>query len=239
MNLSQAVHSLSDVVQVWEYERGLLYQKGQFVRQLEPGRYRLWRWRHQAIRKVSLRQTSQTISGQEILTRDKVPLRITLIAQYAVADPPLALHVVESYVEQLYQDLQLALRYLVADHTIDNLLAERDKLGEPLQESVAPLAEVYGIELHRVGVKDIILPGSVQNVFLREIEADRLGRAALVAARHETAATRAKANTAKLILDNPSLMRLQELDTLAKLASKPGNLLIVPGLENLLSRNGE
>jgi regulator of protease activity HflC (stomatin/prohibitin superfamily) len=231
--------SLSQVVEVWEYERGLLYERGRFVRVLEPGRYRLWFWQHRAIEKVSLRQTSQTISGQEVLTTDKVPVRVTLIAQYAVTDPQLALHAVESYVERLYQDLQLTLREMISTRDVDTLLSDREALSTHLYESVVEAAKAYGVSLDRVGVKDVILPGSVQRVFLQEVEADRAGRAALVAARHETAAARAKANTAKLMRDNPAIMRLQELDALVAMASKQGNVLIVPGLEALLSRQEE
>lgn len=230
---------LNKVIQIWEYEQGLLYQKGKFVKSLGPGRYRLWRWQHRDIHKVSLRQTSQTVTGQEVLTTDKVPVRVTLIAQYAVTDPPLAVHTLESYVEQLYQDLQLSIREVISTRAVDDLLAEREALSTRLHELVAPRAESYGVTIHRVGVKDIILPGSVQRVFLQEVEADRAGRAALVAARHETAAARARANTAKLIHDNPSIMRLQELETLAAMASKAGNLLVVPGLDNLLSRGSK
>jgi regulator of protease activity HflC (stomatin/prohibitin superfamily) len=230
---------LSQVVEVWEYERGLLYEKGRFVKVLEPGRYRLWFWQHRAVEKVSLRQTSQTVSGQEVLTTDKVPVRVTLIAQYTVVDPQLALHAVESYVERLYQDLQLTLREMISTRSVDELLSEREALSTHLYESVVETTKEYGVSLDRVGVKDVILPGSVQRVFLQEVEADRAGRAALVAARHETAAARAKANTAKLMRDNPAIMRLQELDALVAMASKQGNVLIVPGLEALLSRKGE
>jgi len=230
---------LGHFIQVWEYERGLLYEKGRFVRLLDAGRYRLWRWQHRAIHRVSLRQTSQTIQGQEVLTTDKVPVRVTLVAQYAVTDPPLAVHAVESYVDQLYQDLQLALREIVSTRAVDELLAEREALSTRLQELVAPLAQGYGVTVHRVGVKDVVLPGSVQRVFLQEVEADRAGRAAMVAARHETAAARARANTAKLLRDNPAILRLQELETLAAMASKAGNLLVVPGLDSLLSRSGK
>ena len=76
----------------------------------------------------------------------------------------------------------------------------------------------------------------VRTVFLQEVEADLKGRASLVAARHEAAATRARANTAKLLQENPNILRLQELETLAALASKAGNVLILPGLQTLLSR---
>lgn len=230
---------LTKVVEVWEYERGLLYEKGRFVRLLEPGRYRLWQWQHRTIARVSLRQVSQTVSGQEVLTTDKVPVRVTLIAQYAVSDPALAYHTVEDYAERLYQDLQLTLRDIISAHSVDELLTDRDAFGADLQAAVAAIAQTYGVTLHRVGVKDVILPGSVQRVFLQEVEADRAGRAALVAARHETATARTKANTAKIMHENPLIMRLQELETLAALANKQGNVLILPGLEALLTRRPE
>ena len=234
-----ALFGLTDVVEVWEYERGLLYEKGRFVKLLEPGRYRLWQWQHRAIERVSVRQVSQTVSGQEVLTTDKVPVRVTLIAQYAVSDPALAHHTVEDYTERLYQDLQLTLRDIISAHSVDELLTDRDAFGADLHTAVAAIALTYGVTLHRVGVKDVILPGSVQRVFLQEVEADRAGRAALVAARHETAAARTKANTAKIMTENPLIMRLHELETLAALADKEGNVLILPGLETLLARRSE
>src|SRR5439155_20799095 len=105
-----------------------------------------------------------------------------------------------------------------------------------LQADVAARATNYGVELARVGVKDMVLPGAVRTLFLQEVEAEHKGRASLVAARHEVAAARARANTAKLLQENPHILRLQELETLAQLASKSGNVLIIPGLQGLLSR---
>jgi regulator of protease activity HflC (stomatin/prohibitin superfamily) len=87
-----------------------------------------------------------------------------------------------------------------------------------------------------VGVKDMVLPGAVRTVFLQEMEAELKGRANLVAARHEIAAARARANTAKLLQENPHLVRMQELELLANIASKSGNLIVIPGLDRLLSR---
>jgi regulator of protease activity HflC (stomatin/prohibitin superfamily) len=219
-----------------EYERGLLYHHGRFVELLPPGRYRHWTWEDRQIDRVDIREFSQTVEGQEILTGDKIGVRVTLIAQYRVADPIAARHAVNDYQSQLYQDLQLTLREAITGRTLEELLKERDALSRELHASVAPRAKNYGVELTRVGVKDMVLPGTVRAVFLQEVEADLKGRAALAAARHEVAAARARSNTAKLIQENPQLLRLQELETLAQLASKSGNVLIIPGLHALLSR---
>src|SRR6185295_6927573 len=95
----------------------------------------------------------------------------------------------------------------------------------------------YGVELKRVGVRDIVLPGQVRSVFMQELEADRAGRADLIKARHEVAAARARANTAKILTENPAVMRLQEIDALVQLAGKEGNVIVLPNLADLLVRS--
>src|SRR5512145_598392 len=132
---------------IWEYERGLLYQNGKFTRVLEPGRYVFSRWERADIKRVSVRQMSEVISGQEILTADRVEVRISMIAQYAVVDPALAVHTVESYSDQLYQELQLTLRDLVAGYEVDKLLEARAELSEALLARTAPAAQTYGVAL--------------------------------------------------------------------------------------------
>lgn len=227
------------VVEVQEYERGLLYQKGRFQKLLGPGRYTLWLWQYRRIERVDIRETSQTVDAQEILTSDKIGVRISLVAQYKVGDPVSAKHSVESYATQLYQDLQLTLRESITGRTLEEVLKDRDALASQLLAAVAPRAELYGLTLKRVGVKDIVLPGVVRTVFLQEVEADLKGRADLVAARHEVAAARTRANTAKLLQENPDILRLQELEMLAALASKSGNVLIIPGLQSMLTRESK
>lgn len=231
----QTRFGLQQEVTIWEYERGLLYRNGRLERVLEPGRYRFWRWERIGIDRVSMRQTSDVINGQEILTADKIEVRVSLIAQYAVSDPVRAITAVESYTEQLYQDLQLGLRTAVAGRTIDALLEAREEISAGLLEQVAPLALAYGLTLRRVGVRDIVLPGTVRAVFLKEVEADRTGRADLIKARHEQAAARARANTAKVLSENPGMLRLQELDALLALAGKQGNVVLLPELASLLA----
>ncbi|WP_165245778.1 SPFH domain-containing protein [Paludisphaera soli] len=227
---------LRRTVIVREYERGLLYEHGRFLETLPPGRYRSWFWQDRNIERIDVREVSETVEAQEILTSEKIGVRVTLIAQYRVADPVAAKHRVEDYHSQLYQDLQLTLREAITGRTLEELLKERELLGKNLFESVAPRATSYGLELTRVGVKDMVLPGSVRSVFLQEVEADLKGRAGLATARHEVAAARARANTARLFQENPLLLRLQELEMLSRLASKSGNVVIIPGLDSFLAK---
>src|SRR5262245_13988046 len=116
---------LHRTVVVREYERGLLYHHGKFVELLPPGRYRLWDWGGRQIDRVDIREVSQTVDAQEVLTSDKIGVRVTLIAQYRVADPILARHSVGDYTSQLHQDLQLTLREAITGRTLEELLKER------------------------------------------------------------------------------------------------------------------
>ncbi|GAB4509365.1 MAG: hypothetical protein OHK0046_04200 [Anaerolineae bacterium] len=221
---------------VMEYEKGLLYKDGRFERLLDAGRYRFWRWEKVDVIKVSMRQMREVISGQEILTSDRIEVRVSLVAKYQIADPVVAINNVDSYTEQLYQDIQLELRNSVASRTIDQLLEARQELSDELLARVAPQALTYGVTLLGVGVRDMILPGQVRAVFMKEVEADRQGRADLIKARHEVAAARARANTAKILTENPAVLRLQEIDALLALADKSGNVIVLPNIADMLTQ---
>jgi regulator of protease activity HflC (stomatin/prohibitin superfamily) len=225
---------LGKEIVVFEYERGLLYREGKLERILGPGRYRFWASEVVEIAKVSLREMSRVVAGQEILTSDQIEVRISLVAQYRVTDPALALQAVENYTEQLHQELQLVLRELVAGRTLDQLLQAREELSTELLSRAAEPAKRYGVEVSRVGLRDIVLPREVRQVMMLEVEADRTGRADLVKARHEVAAARARANTARILAETPEVARLQELDALINLAGKSGNVVLLPGLADLL-----
>jgi regulator of protease activity HflC (stomatin/prohibitin superfamily) len=228
-------------ITVYEYERGLLYREGKMERVLEPGRYTFWASERVDVAKVSLREMSHVVAGQGILTSDRIEVRISLVAQYRVTNPALAINSVENYAEQLHQELQLALRDVVAGRTLDQVLDSRAEIASELSRLPVESAKRYGVELTRVGIRDVILPGEVRQVMMKEVEADRTGRADLVKARHEVAAARARANTAKILAESPEVARLQELDALVTLAGKSGSVVLLPNLAELLvpRRNGE
>jgi len=247
-------------VQIREFERGLLYREGRFVRVLGPGRYRLWRLiRHESVTVVDTRWTTLAINGQEMVTADKISLRLNLVANYRVVDPEAALHAVADYRAQLYQELQLALRETVSTTALDDLMAQKALLAGALRDAAAPAAAAYGVELASVGVKDVVLPGDVKRMLAQageerfepaEVyrglsdggrapgEAERAGRAALVTARSETATTRNLANAARLLAENPALMRLREMQSLVEVAREPGNTVVLTLPQALLTALG-
>jgi regulator of protease activity HflC (stomatin/prohibitin superfamily) len=226
-------------VQIKEYERALLYRAGRFVRVLEPGRYRVWKaFLHESVAVVDTRWTTLAINGQEMVTADKIGLRLNLVANYRVTDPVRALHLVADYRAQIYQELQLALREAVAALPLDTLMAEKTQLSAALRDGVAPVAAEFGVELGSVGVKDVVLPGDVKRMLSQEAEAERAGRAALIAARSETATTRNLVNAARLLAENPALMRLREIQSLAEVAREPGNTVVLTLPQSLLAALG-
>lgn len=216
---------------------GLLYENGRFLRTLEPGRHCLPRlpWRRARVVTVDARRQILRIQGQEVLTSDALSVRLNVDAQFRVADASRAVHTVADYRETLYVAVQHLLRQEVQARTLDALLADRSALGEALLAGARPRGEEIGLEVTAAGVRDVILPGDVKRMLAQEMEALRAGRAALVAAREETAAMRARANTAQLLENSPVLLRLREIEALAQVAGGDGNTVVVALPSDLLS----
>jgi regulator of protease activity HflC (stomatin/prohibitin superfamily) len=215
-------------VTIREYERGLLYRKGHFVRLLEPGRYRLWPWQYAEVTLVDMRESGLDITDQVILTADKINLRLSLYAVYSLSDPVRAIHQVARYQARLYREVQLAARAVISQHTLDALLQERNLLGQSIHQEAAPRVEPFGLALQGVAVRDVILPADVRGHMAELVAARQRGQTALQVARDEVAATRALLNAARLVREHPELMRLKELQALTHIAEQPGHLVITP-----------
>jgi len=209
-------------VTVFEFERALKYYKGKFKKVLDPGLHRFLR-RNTKIRKIDVRPHFVTITGQEVLTSDSVSLKISLAAKYEVADPNVAVNTVEDYHAALYLELQLALREIIGNAEIDDLLAKRGEFSVKLMGLTEKKAEELGLKLHSVSIKDIMFPGQLKQMFAQIVNARKQGQAALEKARGETAAMRNLANAAKLVKDNPALMQLRMLQSLGE---SSGNTLV-------------
>jgi regulator of protease activity HflC (stomatin/prohibitin superfamily) len=171
--------------------RGLWYEDGVLTRVLEAGRYeippdRSW-WGKQRskveIVLVDVRQRELTIKGQEILTADKVAVRVSIIVQFRVLDPTAALHEVDSYEERLYSDVQLAARRSLASMSLEEILTNRNRLSEDILRDVKEVASRYGVTIGRADVKDLVFPGNLQEIMNKVLAAERTAEAQLVDAR--------------------------------------------------------
>lgn len=172
--------------------RGLKYVNGVLVSVLDAGRYEikpeksffgLVRRPKTEIVLVDMRERDLTIKGQEILTSDKVAIRVSIIVQFRVTDPQAAIHEVENYQDRLYSDVQLAARRSLASMTLEEILTNRNRLSEDISTDVTEAASGYGVAILRADVKDLIFPGNLQEIMNRVLAAERMSEAQLVEAR--------------------------------------------------------
>jgi regulator of protease activity HflC (stomatin/prohibitin superfamily) len=216
-------------------KRGLLYLDGRLIRELEPGAYGFWNAVvAPRVEVIEMRRQTLEVGGQEILTRDKVTLRVNIIAVYEIADAVTARSGVKDVEQHLYRTLQIAVRQTLGKRTLDEVLAEKVDLDETVSAQVRREMEAYGVQVGAIALKDIILPGDIREILNQVVTAEKQAQANLIRRREETAATRSLLNTAKLMEDNPLLIRMKELETLEKIAEKVEKLHVFGGLKGLL-----
>ncbi|CAK0781882.1 SPFH domain / Band 7 family protein [Gammaproteobacteria bacterium] len=221
--------------EVPEHCVGMLYMDGQCIGSVSPGLHAFWKFhRNPRLDTMDLRLQELEITGQEILTKDKVSLRINLSVNYVFQDVLKTLTALPKPMEYLYKTLQFGLRAVVGTRTLDALLEDKNLIDEQVLAYITPRAEAVNIEIRSVGVKDIILPGEMKILLNKVVEAEKAAQANIIRRREETAATRSLLNTAKVMEDNPVALRLKELETLEKVSEKVGSLSVYNGLEGLL-----
>jgi regulator of protease activity HflC (stomatin/prohibitin superfamily) len=185
-----------------ESHRGLRYENGVFKEVMAPGRYELPPIQTffgpkttVEIVQVDVRERELTIKGQEILTADKVAIRVSIIVQFQVRDPAAAVNKVQNYEERIYSDVQLAARRSLASMTLDEILTNRNRLSEEILRDVKESAGSFGIAILRADVKDLVFPGNLQEIMNRVLAAERMSQAQLVEARTKAEMQRIEAET--------------------------------------------
>jgi regulator of protease activity HflC (stomatin/prohibitin superfamily) len=223
------------VVEVPDTSVGLLIADGELREVLKSGLTAYWKFqRNVKVELVDLRLQTMEVAGQEILTRDKVSLRVNLTALWQVLDAVQARTRLVNFVDYVYKELQFALREAVGARTLDELLGDKGAFDREISAIVASKLEGNGVVVRSVGVKDVILPGEMKAILNQVVEAEKIAQANLIRRREETAATRSLLNTARLMDDNPTLLRLKELETLEKVTEKIDKLTVFGGLEGVL-----
>ncbi len=216
-----------DICSVLRDRVGVLFIDGRYVETLSPGEYAFWKGPAEAkVAEVDLRESMVDVSGQEIMTADKVTLRVNAVVTYKIVDARKAISQTDDVRQALYRDTQLVLRGVVGARELDAFLSDKDAVAKEIEDNVRRRAGELGLELASVGIRDVILPGDMKELMNKVTEAHKAAEANLIARREETAAIRSQANTAKLLGESPTLMRLRELEVLEKIASN-GKLNIV------------
>lgn len=220
-----------------EESAALLFIDGKLHSVLAPGAYAFWNFRKNvAVEVIDLRVQALEVSGQELLTRDKVSLRVNLAATLRVVDPIAARTRVSKYLDHLYRELQYGLRKAVSGKTLDALLGDKASLDADIFAYVRPRVEELGLEVLGVGVKDVILPGEMKEILNSVVQAEKAAQANVIRRREEANATRSLLNTAKLIESSPVLMRLKELEALEKVTEKIDKLTVFGGMDSVLNQ---
>jgi regulator of protease activity HflC (stomatin/prohibitin superfamily) len=215
---------------------GVLFLDGRYVDTLDPGPWAFWKGASDVrVVEVDLRETTLDIQGQEIMTADKVTLRLNGVVTYRVSDARRAVCSADDYKQALYREAQLVLRAVVGARELDALFAAKDSVANEAAVLLGPRAESLGLYVAALGIRDLILPGEMKELMNKVIEARKAAEANLITRREETAALRSQANTAKLLAENPTLMRLRELEVLEKIVAS-NKLSIVLGEKGLADR---
>jgi regulator of protease activity HflC (stomatin/prohibitin superfamily) len=232
--LAQATDAVTSV-EVPDTSVALLIVDGTFVKLLDPGLHVFWKFQRTVkVEMIDRRVQTMEVSGQDILTKDKVSLRVNLTALWQAEDVIKAREALQNFVEYVYKELQFALREAIGSRTLDELLGAKGDLDREIQASARGKIEQHGIKLASVGIKDVILPGEMKEILNRVVEAEKVAQANLIKRREETAATRSLLNTARLMDENPTLLRLKELETLEKVTEKVDKLTVFGGLDGVL-----
>jgi regulator of protease activity HflC (stomatin/prohibitin superfamily) len=218
---------------VENHEAGLLFVEGRLVERLAPGRHAFWNvGRKIEVKRFDLRPQAVEITAQEMLTKDRIALRVTLTAFRRIVDPERVVGVVPDVDAWLYRLVQFAIRESVAGRTLDEVLSAKASLDAELRAYVRERIAESGVEVTELGVKDVILPGEIRELVNKVVEAERVAKANLIRRQEETAATRSLLNTAKLMEENPLLLRLKELESLERLVEKVGRIDLHTGETN-------
>lgn len=228
--------NLVQIVEVDEGKTALVSLDGQMADQLGPGVYGYWNaGRKVSAKLVDLTRQSIDVTGQEVLTRDRVTLRINLAAEYRVVDPVKAVSSVKDFADALYRALQYAFRKTLGAMTLDQILENKVTVDAEAAAKVRTDMAAIGLEVSEIALKDVILPGDMREILNRVVAAQKEAEANVIRRREETNATRSLLNTAKVMAENPVMLRLKELEALESIAGKVDKLTVMNGTSGLMN----
>ena len=210
-----------------EYERGVVFRLGRIIDQKGPGLILLIPAVDRMVR-MSLRTVTLRIPHQEVITRDNVPVKVAAVVYFRVIDPTRSVVEVEDHVNATLQIAQTTLRSVLGKAELDTLLSERERLNENLQKIIDEHTEPWGIKVSVVEIKDVEIPGTMQQALARQAEAERNRRAKVINAEGEFQAAAKLAEAAGVIQPNPVTLQLRYLQALTEISGNEGSTIVFP-----------
>ncbi|HET7453612.1 MAG TPA: slipin family protein [Thermoanaerobaculia bacterium] len=211
-----------------EYERAVTFWLGRLSPQPKGPGFTFIFWPFETMVRVSLRTIVHEVPQQDIITRDNVSVKVSAVVYFRVIDAPKAVVEVENYLYATSQLAQTVLRSVLGQATLDELLAERDKLNLALQQTIDQHTEPWGIKVSMVEVKQVDLPPEMQRAMAIQATAEREKRAKIIHAEGEFQASQQLADAAKVIATEPMTLQLRYLQTLTEIASEKNSTIVFP-----------
>lgn len=217
-------------IEVQPGEVGILYYDYQMVGELPTGTYYYWLYAKDILcRIVDLKAKELEISGQEILTADRIGIRVNLMCTYRITDPKRMMETIKNLENQVYSCVQLVIREYIGRCRLDELLEQKEEISGFIFDRLKAVQENYCVEFLNAGIKDIILPGEIRDIMNTVLVAERKAQANVITRREEVASTRSLLNTAKLMDENKTLYKLKELECLERICTQVGNINVAGG----------
>jgi regulator of protease activity HflC (stomatin/prohibitin superfamily) len=210
-----------------EYERGVIFRLGRSIGVKGPGLIWLWPGIDRMV-KVSLRTVVMDVPSQDIITQDNVSVKVNAVIYFRVMQPEKAVIDVENYLFATSQLSQTTLRSVLGQSDLDDLLSQRDKINQKLQQIIDSHTEPWGIKVSNVEVKQIDLPQEMQRAMAKQAEAERERRSKVIAAEGEFQASQRLSDAAKILSEQPSALTLRYLQTLREIATENNSTTIFP-----------
>ncbi|HBB38284.1 MAG: SPFH domain / Band 7 family protein [Candidatus Magasanikbacteria bacterium GW2011_GWD2_43_18] len=216
---------LISIRQVNEYQRGIKFQLGKFVRIVSPG-WRLVVPVFQSMTKVDMRVKAVDVPFQEAITRDNISAKINAVIYYKIGDASKAILEVENYLFAVSQLAQTTMRNVVGELELDELLANRVAAADKIKQIVDKASDPWGIIVDSVELKDVILPDDMQRVIAKQAEAERERRAVIIKSEGEVAAAQNLQDAARMLAVEPGALHLRTLSTINDISSDQSNTII-------------
>ncbi len=214
-------------IQVGEGETGLVYYDNILQRQLSKGVYRFWNYTHNITYTVlDMRQKELDIVGQEILTKDKIGIRMNIACMYKIRDAVEFTAAISDLKGQLYSAVQLVIRAIVGNYRLDEILEAKEQISGEIYTALKAKEAMFCVNFLAAGIKDIILPGEIREIMNSVLVAEKTAQANVISRREEVASTRSLLNTAKLMDENRTLYKLKELEYLERICEKVGDISV-------------
>lgn len=220
-------HNLYTEIMVGEGEVGLVYYDNVLQRQFSKGIYRFWNYTHDiSCRVFDMKQREMDIVGQEILTKDKIGIRMNVACMFKIRDAVEFSEKISDLKGQLYSAVQLVIRETVGNYKLDEILEAKEKISGEIFVSLKEKEEMFCVNFLTAGIKDIILPGEIREIMNSVLVAEKTAQANVISRREEVASTRSLLNTAKLMDENTTLYKLKELEYLERICEKVGEISV-------------